>query len=582
MLIAQVLWVTAPLLNEWQSWGGHDWDQMAGHRLLMVRSLLEYGQFPFWNPYGCGGHPSWSGVESGTAVVSPFFPIYLLFPIPVGLRLEVLGTALLSMAGTWLLAGRFTRSPAARAFVCAVFVVNGRFALQAAVGHTWHLYYAWLPWALFFFDRAWQATERRVTWREVTLGGVVIALMVYHGAVYPLPHAALALTVYGVAVALALRTWRPLAVGLAMGLAGAGLSAPKLLPMVDTLRRYPRLVSSTEIIDLQLLWAGLTLRDQSAGIRPVPVPAWGWHEYGAYIGWAACAGLLVGVIGARGLRERALKWLAAVLLVLSLGAFHEYAPWSLLHEYVPIFMSQHVPSRWLYPALLVFGLLTAAWAERWLARSSRRGWLELASLIVVSVIAADIALEAQGPLRGGFWMQMPSVTRHGQPYHQLRRAPRELRYRRDDYAPPSVPAILANVGVIECVSFPGLNVWAKNADGIIEGLGAIGRDEAGYRGEVYLESSRGEALLRRWTPNAVEIGLVGLTAPDRLVLNQNYDPGWSADGAPTESWQDKVSVRVAPGRASVTFRYRPPLWTASLLVFAATVGLLLAVRRRFR
>ena len=56
--------------------------------------------------------------------------------------------------GAWLLASRFTRSHAARAFVAVVFAVNGRWTLQLAAGHAWHMVYAWMPWALFLFDRA--------------------------------------------------------------------------------------------------------------------------------------------------------------------------------------------------------------------------------------------------------------------------------------------------------------------------------------------------------------------------------------------------------------------------------------------
>ncbi len=97
---------------------------------------------------------------------------------------EVWGSALLSAVGAWLLAGRFTRSPAARAFVVVAFAVNGRWALQTTSGHTWHLAYAWTPWTLYFFDRAAAPAGRR---RDVVFCAVCIAMMVYTGGIYPLP-----------------------------------------------------------------------------------------------------------------------------------------------------------------------------------------------------------------------------------------------------------------------------------------------------------------------------------------------------------------------------------------------------------
>ncbi|HEX4446846.1 MAG TPA: hypothetical protein VH044_08925, partial [Polyangiaceae bacterium] len=129
IVIAMVLLVVGPALQDRTTLGTHDWDQMESHRYLLWKSVRVFGQFPFWNPYGCGGHSSWGGIESGTTIVSPWLPFYLFAPLPIAIKTEILGAALISAAGTWLLAGRFTRSAALRAFCCAVFVVNGRWAL---------------------------------------------------------------------------------------------------------------------------------------------------------------------------------------------------------------------------------------------------------------------------------------------------------------------------------------------------------------------------------------------------------------------------------------------------------------------
>src|SRR5262245_52223452 len=135
----------APLFADLSKYGGHDWDAESTHRYLVIKSLREFGQFPFWNPYTCGGYPEWSNVQGTPNLVSPWFPFYLLLELRYALRIEIIGTTLLSAIGTWLLAGMFTKSPAARAFACLLFVVNGRWAMQTTTGHAWHLYYAWMP-----------------------------------------------------------------------------------------------------------------------------------------------------------------------------------------------------------------------------------------------------------------------------------------------------------------------------------------------------------------------------------------------------------------------------------------------------
>ena len=368
--------VVSPMFHDMKSLGTHDWDQMESHRYLMYKSIRKYGQFPFWNPYGCGGHPSWGGIESGTAVVSPWLPFYLYAPLPIALKVELVGTAVFSAIGTWLLAGRFTRSAAIRVFCCAVFVVDGRWALQAAAGHTWHLYYAWMPWTLYFFDRALGYGDRfkrgppETRWRDVVLCGACIAMMVYTGAIYPLPQTIFAMGVWACLLAAAHRTLRPIGLALASGIVSFGLSAPKLIPVIDVVRRFPRLVESTETLDLHAFVVIFTSRDQGFGSRPAPVSPYGWHEWGIYVGWVAFLALLLGVALARGRREVPLQWLAVLLVLLGFGAFHEYAPWTKMHL-LPIFKSQHVPSRWLYPATLVLALVFASVLERGLRRLGR-------------------------------------------------------------------------------------------------------------------------------------------------------------------------------------------------------------------
>ena len=168
-VLGMIGYVVAPAFKDKLSLGTHDWDQMEAHRLIVLRSIREFGQFPFWNPYGCGGSPSWAGMESGSTIVSPWLPFMLFASLPFAVKVEMAGTALISAIGMWLLAGRFTKSAALKALCCAAFVVNGRWALQIAVGHTWHLYYAWMPWALYFYDRA--VEKGRATSRDVVLCG---------------------------------------------------------------------------------------------------------------------------------------------------------------------------------------------------------------------------------------------------------------------------------------------------------------------------------------------------------------------------------------------------------------------------
>jgi hypothetical protein len=559
----------SPALRDLDSYGGHDWDEMSAHRLFMVKSLLDFGQLPLWMPYACGGYSEWGNVQGATNLLSPFLPAYLVLDLRHALRVELVGTGLIAALGTWKLAGLFTRSVPARTFACLVFVANGRFALQAATGHLWHLQYCYVPWAFWGFERL--LGSRRFELLPLAVGGGAFALLVYSGGIYPLPHAAFLLGVYAALRAAFDKSWWPLLALAALGALGIGLSAPKLLPVLLDFNERPRLVPSTEAIDLNVLWQALVAPNQTPGSRPAPVPQWGWHEYGMYVGWVPAVLLGLGLLWPAPRSELVLRVTGGVALLLGFGAFHELAPWSLLHQ-LSLFRSQHVPTRWLYPAILLLGVTAAATLGRVLARLPRRQHLDLALLGGCLLLAIDIGRESSVPMQRAFWMQ-PREVPAAPAFEQLERVPRALQYQQRDYAPEALPAVMAGIGVLQCTLHASLNIWApKDRDGRPFGMGARGKGTKQYRGESFTESGSGMASIAFFSPSRIEVEVTGAQDSDRVVLNQNFDPGWSVDGEPAESYRDTVSARLKAPSGRLVFRFWPRGLTLGLVVLSLTLA----------
>ncbi|MGH7269374.1 MAG: hypothetical protein ACREJ3_03005 [Polyangiaceae bacterium] len=575
--VAVVLWMIGftlwPTLTNTNTIGGHDWDQMESYRYLVQKTVLRFHQFPFWDPYSCGGYTSWGGFESGTTIVSPWLPFYLTMSLPHAMRVEVFGMALLSAAGAWLFAGRFTRSPALRAFVAVAFAVNGRWALQTTAGHTWHLAYAWTPWVFYFFDRA-AAGERGFgppRRRDVVLMGACVAMMAYMGGIYPLPQTAVAVAVYAFCLAAVVRSFRPIIVGVIGGAISFGLAAPKLLPILEVLRRYPRLVDSPESLDFPQFIQILTAPHQDMNAGPIQMPWWGWHEWGMYVGWPVVIAVTIGCLAGRGPRASPLKWAGFAVMALGFGTFAPDAPWPLLRE-LPIFKSQHVPSRWLYPGLLLLLVVTAATFERILRRAGAwRAGLEIAAVAGVAWIAHDIAMVSRQPLSHAFQNQMPPIADSLGPFRMEIHIPPELNFS-PDWAPHSLPTEMANIGTIDCGTFPGLHNYYRDAKGRAPGLGARGRGDPLYRGETYIAEGMGKATLASFTPNVMTVRVTGAKAGEHVVLNQNWDSGWKADGKPVLDWVDQDAAELHGPEATIVFRYRPRLLPLGLALFALTAG----------
>lgn len=545
--VGVVMW---PWLRDTSTLGFHDWDAQAAHRYLVAQALREHFEMPFWNPYACGGFQGWGFVESGTILVSPWLPAYLFLPMALAIRVEVLGMALIGAFGAYVAASRFTMSHAARAFVVAVWAVNGRWALQTAVGHTWHLAYAFLPWALYFFERARQPASRV---RDVVFLGACFAALVYSGGVYPLPHTMLALSLYALTLAFVEKTPRPLVMLGLGGLCGIGLASPKLLPMIELFRRVPRLVTSNETLEMGTFFSLLTSHDQNYFSRPAHVSQYGWHEWGMYISLPAVVLLGLGLLLVQGKREAALKVASVMLGLLGFGAFHPLAPWNLLHAFVPLFKSQHVPSRFLYPALLLLALVIATGMGRLIEKISRTSaWIDPLVALLVLFLAYDVAKIAQLPMKQSMWMVPPDNLQPGE-FSFSQEA--TIHYQKRDWAQPLYLAMLANRGVIQCYGAPPF-----------ERLGALALTNPKYRGEVFVADGRGQVTITHRTFNTATLHVDNASDGALVVFNMNFDEGWSASAGTVVNQDNRVAVRIPAGTRDIVLRFRPRSFVPGLLV----------------
>jgi hypothetical protein len=274
-------------------------------------------------------------------------------------------------------------------------------------------------------------------------------------------------------------------------------------------------------------------------------------------------------VGAR--RVLALLLLGVGALVLGFGAFHPLAPWTLLHRIGP-FRSQHVPTRWLYPAVLLLAVASAGCLGPMLERLRQRRNLELLLLGGCLLLAVDIGRQASVPMEHAFWMRAPR-TAEAPTFQQFERVPRRLQYVRRDYAPEAVPAILAGSGVLECNLHASLSIYApRTANGRPAGMGARGLGASDYRGEVFTRSGAGRARIVSFSPNEVVVELSDAKVGDRLIYNQNFDPGWSVDGRPARADRDAISTTITAPNGRLTFRFWPRGLTLGLVVLVLTLG----------
>ena len=103
-------------------------------------------------------------------------------------------------------------------------------------------------------------------------------------------------------------------------------------------------------------------------------------------------------------------------------------------------------------------------------------------------------------------------------------------------------------------------------------MGARGREASDYRGEAFTASGIGTAKVVSFSPNEIVVEVAGATIGDRVVINQNFDPGWSVDGRATSAYREAVAGVLQSSNGRLTFRFWPRGLSLGLVVLGLTLA----------
>ncbi len=470
-----------------------DWDFIRVMAWVAWKTIVGFHQVPVWNPYLCGGIPMIGDPQ--TSVITPLLLLHLVFGPVVGLHLEIPVHLAIGWAGGYVLA-RVLELRRLAAVVCAtIFPSSSWLFLHMAVGHHIILPTTYWPWMLAF---ALMATGlRRLGWAAVA--GLMVALMFFEGAPYQVSYAVLLLVFVLVPISIGRRDLRPLLVlGTALAFT-AGFAAIKLLPTYAFIGQHTRPGYTPEHVLLRDVAVGLFDRNQVS--THYGVADWGFFEAGAYLSPFFVVLLMIGAVARW---REAWPWLVAgaVMLGLALGNFAPLAPWNLLHQF-PVYSSERVAIRLLVPFILCASV-TAAYGMDFLERS-RPPWTTALAAFLFAAGFIDSLIVSPQSLKS-IPVGSERFTTPSQIFMQFRNPDHT------DFTMQMLRFNQANIGMLHCYEFTDLPTPA------------LGYNEAGYQGEQHLTGS-GAVQLLRWTPNALTYQ-VETAAPNTLIINENYDPGW--------------------------------------------------------
>ncbi|HVJ94124.1 MAG TPA: hypothetical protein VM580_30255 [Labilithrix sp.] len=509
-------------------------------------SISRWHELPLWNPYECGGVPLWDNPQS--IIASPL--VFLLQPtnttITIGLWVITHVTA--GFVGTWLLCRDELRSSRWAAFVAAcLFAFSVAHSNHLAGGHTAFATFQLTPLALYFWRRA--ETDRRMA---IALG-LVVALILYEGGVYTLANVGLMLAIE--TTTRMTSPHRALAIvraALVTGFIAVMVGAARLLPVLDQLTHYKRpLAPEHDFIDWQLFKDMYLARAHALRFGHEYV----WGEYISYTGPIILCLAVVGIC----FSVRDHKWMLVVggaLVLLMLGHFAPWAPWTFLKTHVPPFISMRVPARFRLLLILFVACWTAMAIDR-LPRAIEQFAGGSAVARASRMVIAAVALFATGDVTGhavdvinSQWngapptSPTPSTRLHlgGPNLAQFIDQPRQ------------------NRGRLECweewAPYAGAPLWA----GDLPQAKVVGDGATVYS-------------VHR-TQNSFVVD-VEAREPSTLLFNTSFARGWRTNIGTVREQSRQLVVDVPAGHHSVKVRYWPVGLTLGFVLTA--IGISLAV-----
>ena len=519
-----------PMLSNPDGLGFADWDFYLEKFEASRRTMVEWRQFPWWNPWCRGGFPLAADPQAG--VVSIATPLVLALGTTAGLALTTVVFVMIAVEGAYRLARLWLGDPWAATAAALIYGLNGGLVLNVAWGYFIPMTYCVLPWlalhALRIGDRFvdglglgfWMGFGVLSGVHYLSIYGGLLATLIWLRAFRVQPKGGrgrlLLHTMAALGVFLALSGWRVVTV------------VPVLL---DDVREHN---SSWDLSPLEVLH-DLLARPIADWSTAIPV-----RHIAHYVETIAYVGPLALVL-ALGSLWRGWRWwhtLTAFCGWLAIGSIRWYhlsywvADW-------PLIDSTHIVTRWRFVALLGLGLAAGDLVAHW--RRSGARLARVGAIAAVALIASDYLVIAHRQLPLSF----------GVP------ADPEL------FPEPKVPSI---VNLFEGNGYP----CVQQGYGLIQGYQPMlsyfrnaptlrkARGEADYQGEAWTDAGPIEPT--SWSPNRI----VFQVEPRQIVhINQNPGSWWLVNGRrafPELRCADLAVPFAVPAdaRGRLELRVRPP------------------------
>lgn len=337
------------------------------------KSVVDYHQFPWWDPWISGGVPLFGNIEFG--LISITSPLVLLFGSVMGIKLSLMFYSIIGFFGARRLLHRYFKTSEVRSIALAyVFAFCGFFAARASMGHITFPLVAYTPWVVYYFL---YIQEKRAWIKFALIYGLFIDTAPHYTAImttdilvllFIIETFRLKISKSNLAFTITQRRERSLALLKAAGLLLVVIGY-RMYYVLDFYSDYRRTlnVASEKFTTIQngflAMWGY-----PNYSTAPGRGLTWGWGEIATYIGAGTFFATVLILIAWLHYKKNFAKqfsrsiWVLLALFViffaLGMGDFSRLAPYALAQK-LPLFSDMRVATRWIFwdacTVLLIIG-----------------------------------------------------------------------------------------------------------------------------------------------------------------------------------------------------------------------------------
>jgi len=556
-----------PILNSGNNLGIQDWDQNFAWTEYTRVSLLDYHQFPFWNPYKCGGSVQFANPQIPVISFQTIFA--LLFGTVRGIKYSIFFHGVIGFIGFYLLARQHKLSYAGSLLASIIFSFSGITGSFLSTGMVVFTSFAYTPYILFFFNKSF--INRK--WGFIC--GILFALSFYWGY-----HISLLLSMYILVYALILgivnRTLAPLKSLAVMFFTSAIIMLPKLFMSIQLIRIFPRMtllsdISGYRFSDLfyfllsqkQNLFNNLTTHAYNNSI----------DENSIYVGILSfLLFLLFFVKNKKGIRiNLSLLFTSLIIIWIMLGSAVSPSLFKVIKQ-LPVLSAFRTATRFRFDFIIPFSLITGLGLDNIVRILQKYKIARTLSIICVLVVYVDLTLfSTTNFLSKTLIIKNPeSQLSRGDTFIQTDANYLDLEMQRTIQLP------------LKYINSPTFKPWSFEYLKIRQNIGVIkcydsittskvvGTGDKRYQGEFHLiKSVQGVKVENTfWSPNKLIYKITNAEKAinnNTLVINQNFYPGWIVKMTNIACsrplfYNGLLAIRLDPVTEDISLEFNPLLY----------------------